>query len=500
MNQAVNELQQLSARALAREASLPAIEFDKRWLTWGEMRHVADRVIGLLAASGVDSRAPIAFVPRNRPSAIAALLGMIANARSVRMIYAFQSATALARDVSRIKPAALIAAAEDFSPELRSALEAEGTAAIALGEMDATALPGFERASRTVDSQTATQPQIAILTSGTTGPPKQFAISYDLIAKHMVGMTVMPSAADADLSQLPPTLFFMPLGNISGIYSTLPPLLKGQRAVLLDRFSVAGWHDHILRFRPTVSGLPPAGVQMVLDANIPPADLACIRVIGTGAAALDPTSHRAFEERYGIAILLSYGATEFGGPVTAMTAELHAEWGKQKLGSVGRALPGAQLRVIDPDTGETLPPGKEGILEVVSPRIGPDWIRTSDIALIDADGFMFHRGRADGAIMRGGFKLLPETIERALLLHDAISAAGVVGVADKRLGQVPAAAIQIKPEVARPSVAELEAHLREHIFATHIPVVWRFVDALPSTPSLKLDRPALRRLLEEDRG
>ena len=65
--------------------------------------------------------------------------------------------------------------------------------------------------------------------------------------------------------------------------------------------------------------------------------------------------------------------------------------------------------------------------------------------MIDADGFLFHRGRADGAIMRGGFKLLPETIERALLLHPSVSAAAVVGLPDARLGQVPAAAVQIKP-------------------------------------------------------
>jgi acyl-coenzyme A synthetase/AMP-(fatty) acid ligase len=291
----------------------------------------------------------------------------------------------------------------------------------------------------------------------------------------------------------------MPLGNISGIYSTLPALLKGQRAMLLEKFTVAGWHDHALRHRPQVSGMPPAGVQMILDADIPPADLASIRSLGTGAAALDPTVQRAFEERYGIPILLSYGATEFGGPVTAMTAELHAAWGKQKFGSVGRCLPGAQLRVIDADSGAVLPPGKEGILEVISPRIGPDWIRTSDIAMIDADGFLFHRGRADGAIMRGGFKLLPETIERALLLHPAISAAAVVGVVDKRLGQVPAAAMQLKPGVEQPTTAELEAHLRSHIFSTHIPVEWRFVAALPTTPSLKVDRPAVRRLFEAAR-
>jgi acyl-coenzyme A synthetase/AMP-(fatty) acid ligase len=100
--------------------------------------------------------------------------------------------------------------------------------------------------------------------------------------------------------------------------------------------------------------------------------------------------------------------------------------------------------------------------------------------------------------MRGGFKILPETIERALLLHDAISAVAVLGLSDQRLGQVPAAAIQLKPGVERPEVAELEAHLRRHVYATHIPVAWRIVEELPRTPSLKIDRPAVRRLFETE--
>jgi acyl-coenzyme A synthetase/AMP-(fatty) acid ligase/ferredoxin len=233
---------------------------------------------------------------------------------------------------------------------------------------------------------------------------------------------------------------------------------------------------------------------MVLDANIPPEDLASIRLLSTGAAPLDPGVQRAFEERYGIPILLSYGATEFAGPVAAMTADLHAQWGKRKFGSVGRALPGAQLRVIDPDTGEVLPAGGEGILEVISPRMGPDWIRTSDIAVIDADGFLFHRGRADGAIMRGGFKVLPETIERALVSHPAISAAAVVGITDSRLGQVPAAAMQLTPGAIAPTVQELEAHLREQILATHIPVAWCLVRELPRNAAMKTDRVAVGRL------
>jgi acyl-coenzyme A synthetase/AMP-(fatty) acid ligase len=133
---------------------------------------------------------------------------------------------------------------------------------------------------------------------------------------------------------------------------------------------------------------------------------------------------------------------------------------------------------------------------VIAPRIGSNWIRTSDIVVVDQDGFLFHRGRADGAIIRGGFKLLPETIERALLKHPAVSAVAVVGIPDHRLGQVPAAAIQLKPGSTATTPADLEAHLRTQVLATHVPVKWRFVDDLPRNRSMKTDRPAVKRLFE----
>jgi acyl-coenzyme A synthetase/AMP-(fatty) acid ligase len=117
--------------------------------------------------------------------------------------------------------------------------------------------------------------------------------------------------------------------------------------------------------------------------------------------------------------------------------------------------------------------------------------------MIDADGFVWHRGRADGAIMRGGFKLLPEVIERALVLHPAVSDAGVVAVPDKRLGEVPGAAIIAKPGCAVPEIAELDAHIRQHLLATHVPVHWRFVETLPKNASHKIDRLALKTLFEE---
>ncbi len=203
-------------------------------------------------------------------------------------------------------------------------------------------------------------PRIEVLTSGTTGPPKPFALSYEMVAEHIAGSAFLPADRAAQPASLAPTLLMFPVSNISGLYSTLPPLLNGHRIVLLERFTVAGWHDHLLRFRPQASGLPPAGIQMVLDAGIPRADLSCLRGIGTGAAPLDPRVHRAFEERYGVPILLAYGATEFGGPVTRMTAELHDTWGTRKFGSVGCAFPGVQLRIIDVDTGAVLDPARRG--------------------------------------------------------------------------------------------------------------------------------------------
>jgi acyl-coenzyme A synthetase/AMP-(fatty) acid ligase len=372
-------------------------------------------------------------------------------------------------------------------------LRERGAAAFAIAGMNVSAVAGFER-TRTTRSYADEVPEIQILTSGTTGRPKRFGMTHEMIARHAVGANKNYSAAETDLSTLPPMFAYYPLGNISGIYGVLPPLLRGHRVALCERFSIEAWRTYLRLHRPDRASLPPAGFQMVLDANIPPEELASVRCVATGAAPLELSIQRAFEARYKIPVLHSYGATEFAGPVASMTLELHAQWGEQKVGSVGRALPGAQLRVVDPVTGEVLAAGQEGLLEVITTRIGPDWIRTSDVAVIDADGFLFLRGRADGAIMRGGFKLLPETIERALLLHPAVSSAVVVGLPDARLGQVPAAAVQLRPGAAEPTEGELEQHVREHVYATHVPVAWRFVDDLPLTASFKIDRPAVRGL------
>ncbi len=435
-------LQQLSAEALQRDPQRPVVEFDGQWYTVGQLQQVAEKVGSLLSESGVAPQSGVTFVPRNRPSALAALLQLLSGGRNIRMLYAFQSAASLARQIGEQQPAVVIAAERDFSPEVIASLQEHGIAGIALSEMDATLVSGCEH-SRSGCAASGGEPQIEILTSGTTGTPKQFPVRYAMIEDFMVGKQLR-SGDMPDFSEEAPALLFFPIGNITGIYTTVVPLIKGQRVVLLDRFNLEQWHQFVVRYCPATSGIPPAAMQQLLQANIPATDLSSLQSMGSGAAPLDPSLHKEFERRYGIPILLSYGATEFGGPVTGWSVDLHAQWGEEKFGSVGKPFPGFAARVIDPVTETELPAGEEGLLEVVSPRIGDHWIRTSDLAVIDADGFVFLRGRADGAIMRGGFKVLPETIEQALLKHPAVAMASVVGVPDKRVSEVPGAAVQLK--------------------------------------------------------
>jgi long-chain acyl-CoA synthetase len=135
-------------------------------------------------------------------------------------------------------------------------------------------------------------------------------------------------------------------------------------------------------------------------------------------------------------------------------------------------------------------------LEAKVAAISPDWIRTTDIASIDADGFVTLHGRADGAINRGGFKILPETVRRVLISHPAVRDACVVGVPDKRLGQVPFAAIEVPPGQSVPADDELKDLVRQSLPVYNVPVAFAAVDELPRNPALKVSLPAVAALYD----
>lgn len=491
-------LQRRAQAALDGDPDEPAIFAGDGWYDWGWLRDTGARVVTLLDASHVARDRPVGLVGRNRPVIVAALLSLIASGRSIRMLYAFQSMRMLAQELEDGALSAVVAVDEDFPTIVAEAASIARLCAISVHEELGIGLVNdLTEGARMLPlvEQAPAMPFVEVLTSGTTGPPRQFQLTHDTISSSLSEMNLnyqaVPDAARGTVQ-----ISYYPLSTIAGLHNILPPALDRRPVILQEKFDLDGWLDFIRRYRPTRASLPPAGIEMLLSRDLPADALDGLAYVGTGAAPVDAAMQAAFEERFGVALLVSYGATEFGGPVAAMTVALREEWGTAKRGSVGRPWGRARLRVVAPGTGAELPPGDEGAIEVISPIMGADWIRSTDLGSIDADGFLFHHGRADGAISRGGFKILPGVIERALVSHPQVAAASVIGLCHRRLGEVPVAAIQPKDIARPPDLGELERHVRDHVFATHVPVQYRIVKQLPRNHALKVDLARVRALFE----
>jgi len=237
--------------------------------------------------------------------------------------------------------------------------------------------------------------------------------------------------------------------------------------------------------------LVPAALRTVLHSGLTREDLASIRAVTSGTAPLAAEDADAFTEKFGIPVLTSYAATEFGGGVAGWTLPDYQKYWHAKRGSVGRASLGAQLRVVD-DEGAPVASDVVGLLEVKPGQLGPtpDWLRTTDMARIDEDGFLWIVGRADQAIIRGGFKVIPDDVRRALESHPAIQGAAVVGQPDERLGETPVAMVELRDAI---DVAALLDHLRTRLARYEIPTDIVIVEQIPRTPSGKPDLGEVRR-------
>jgi acyl-CoA synthetase (AMP-forming)/AMP-acid ligase II len=482
------------AAGLASYGERPCIEFEGRWYSGNDVAAYADAIEATLRDAGVDDGAPVGLVVRNRLPHAAAIIGFLAAGRPVSMIYSFQSPEAIGRDIGKLELAAIVAEREDWTAAVIDAAKQAGSAGISIS-MDqprVAAVPGLEHRDHSRRHADA-EPDVAlyILTSGTTGPPKRQSIKTAVLERTVFSVT----SGEAAPPDAPPELAYWQFGGI-GVCQLIAGVYNGRRIVLLERFTVDGWVNAVKTHRIPRSGVQPAVVRMLLDADVAKEDLASLQFIISASGPLDPETRDEFEARYGIPIVLAYGATEFAGSLCAWTPDMQREFGASKRNSVGRALPDTQLRVVDPDTGAELPAGEQGLLEAKVAPIGPDWIRTTDIASVDADGFVTLHGRADGAINRGGFKILPETVRRVLISHPAVRDACVVGVPDARLGQVPFAAIEATPGMTVPSDNELNDLVRQQLPVYNVPVAFAVVDELPRNAALKVSLPEVAALYD----
>lgn len=483
-------LDQYIRDALNGDADRIAIEFGGKNLLWRDVKRMSSQLDALLSRYGVGAGQKVGLIPRTVPPFAAALLSLIASRRSIAMIYGFQSDDVIAADIHNLGLAAYIGAHDFWSEKTLEALP-EGSIALALPEDLLDGTPVREIGGRTGPSHAkeviAKAPYIELLTSGTSGPPKRQPTPFQAIYDGMIAGNVMDVAESLDLGRSAGLVQF-PLSNISGIYSLLVYAGSRRPVRMLERFSVEGWLDFVQTHRPATVILPPAGVKMLLDADLPRTALEGVRYITMGMTSLDHRTWRAFEERFGVPILYSYGATEFVGAAAAMTEELHKQFGAAKFGSAGRPSGDNEIRIVcqdDPD--QVLPPGVVGLIEVRIPFLGDRWVRTNDLGRIDGDGFLFVCGRADGAINRGGFKILPAPIESAIAQHPAVGAVSVVAVRDARLGEVPVAVVEVVAGHDQPGSGDLIALVRQALPSTHVPAGIYFVNALPSTQSMKLN-------------
>jgi acyl-coenzyme A synthetase/AMP-(fatty) acid ligase len=339
-----------------------------------------------------------------------------------------------------------------------------------------------------------------MLTSGTTGTPKRVQLGYAALEESLLGAgehyEKRPGKAKPRLRE-GVAIINAPLVHVGGLWRTLQCIADGRSIALLERFRVEPWLELVRRHKPKTASLVPAALKMVLDADLDRADLASLKSVVSGTAPLPPEHADAFEAKYGIPVLTTYGATEFAGGVAGWSLADRRDWGSRKRGSVGRVHPGCELRVVDAQSGAPLPADSEGLLEVRSAQLGKGsgWVRTTDLALLDSDGFLFIRGRADAAIIRGGFKILPAEVAAVLESHPDVREAAVVGLSDERLGQVPVAAVELR-EGASLDPDALRAFARDHLAAYQVPARIRIVASLPRTPSLKVSQPGVRELFE----
>ncbi len=464
-----------------------AVAFDDRWRSWRWLERAmasVDRAVDGAAATGL--------IARTRPPHLAAFAAGIAAHRTTVMIYAAQSPAKMAEDIRKLRLAAILADADDWTEETLTAARETGSAAITIED-----LPDGDQLARVLVARSKSlfreaTPDIAfeLLSSGTTGSPKRVPLSWATFAsatddaKHAYA-----GSATVDF----PQVMTQPLGNVSGIAYLAPPLAYGQRIVLMEKFDPVKWGELIRIHQPGRTSIPPAGVRMVLDANVPKENLTSLALIGVGGGKVDPEVHERFEAHYGIPILHAFGATEFAGVVANWTLEAYLKWGKEKRGSAGQASTNVELRIVDVDTFQPLSADEVGLLEARAKRIGPHWVRTNDLASIDGDGFLFLQGRADGAINRGGFKIVPEVVAQVLRTHPAVADAAVVGIPDARLGEAPVAAVELAPDAAA-DPDELKQWARDRLVAYQVPVEIRIVPALPRNASLKISSPDVKAL------
>jgi long-chain acyl-CoA synthetase len=496
----MSSLSSIVRNVMAIDPSAPALEFEEKWHTWGELTGIIDALDAQLEENGIGAGSRIGGILRNTPQIAAFIIGTIIGDRCIVTLNPMLPDHKLVNDIVTLRTPVIVAQNTDWArPEILEAGRRSGALCLELtGDIAHPVRKVFDKTG-TDFAADANGVGIEMLSSGTTGTPKRIPLKASNFSRMVLDAAVYEKR---DLDAPPKlsrsvTIANTPFSHIGGIFGLFVTLSAGRKACMLDRFRVETFVGAIERHRPKVVNAPPSALRMIIDAKVPKEALASLKVFRTATAPLDPDLADSFYELYGIPVLQNYGATEFAGGVAGWTMADFQEHGTSKRGSVGRMNPGVEGRVVDAETGEPLPIGEQGLLELRASHLGDgkSWVRTTDLARMDKDQFLWILGRADNAIIRGGFKIIPDDVVRAIEAHPDVLEACVVALPDERLGQVPAAGYRVRTGHTL-SEEDLRAYLRKTLTAYQVPAKLLEVDEFPRTPSMKPSQPELKKLLE----
>lgn len=347
--------------------------------------------------------------------------------------------------------------------------------------------------------QKPNDPCLLLYSSGTTGKPKGILLTN---RGHLCLARGLASIGLVDGEDI--MLMNLPMFHVAPISIWINLLTYcGQTICVRNAFSPTDFWPTVLNYGVTIAmAVPAMWIYIYKSTNLDSVDRSKLKLRKAicGGAPLPVDFMRAFKDKFNIDIIEGYGLTEATGNSTQNQIS-----GKRKPGSIGIAVPGQEVEIMD-DKNRLLPTGQVGEIcirgdtvmlgylgnpEATREAIINEWLHTGDMAYMDEEGFIFIVDRKKDMINRGGENIYPREIEVALESHPKIREAAVIGVPDTALGERVKAFIVLK-EPGTLSEEELKEYLREKIAKYKIPEFVEFVPDLPRTPTGKILKKNLR--------
>lgn len=350
-----------------------------------------------------------------------------------------------------------------------------------------------------------TRDDVALLTytSGTTGPPKGAMNTHENVLAVATTFGRFAQLAPGDV-----VMAVAPLFHITGaVVNAAISLFTDTTLVFTGRFHpdvvLEAFAEHRVSY--TIGSITVFNALLELP-HASAGHFSAVKTLYSGGAPIPPATVERFKKRFGLYIHNAYGLTESTSGVIAVPpgAEAPVDASSGTL-SIGIPLPHIVARVIGQD-GEPVPPGTQGELELSGPQIIPGYwknpdattqampggrLRTGDVAIIDAQGWVYLVDRLKDQINVSGYKVWPREVEDALYEHPAVHEAAVIGQPDEYRGETVVAFVSLKSG-ASATPAELIAFTKERLAAYKYPRIVQIIDDLPKTQTGKIRRKELR--------